>query len=342
MRIAIITRPDNKSPKNLAITLAKSLDTNNIQSEIFYDTGFLTRMVALSDNLRWNVKSHYRIRQKLKFYFKDLKTLRKLKTFQAVIICECIPNAMWRNVYPIESLRSNIKLPIGLYEVFFLESAPHFIDKLKTEYHNFTNPYDFELAISSSSYTKIINKKNQFKVGFNLMAQGIKPINKDEFIALIDFEWEGEKKYILEQKKVLDELGIKYLELKGNYTIDEIREVYSKCSVFFLQHFESFGLPIAESLSYGAQIFTANSGWPMAFRLNDDIEIYGKGSLADCFTVYKDEADLRKKLLKFKKEYTNETPFNVFNSFIKNYPDFYEGNNKELEKMTTFIENFNS
>ena len=101
MKIAILTRPDNKSPKILAQSLQKSLTDINIQSDIFYSLDMLRRLVPLNEKLRKKTKLHYRIRQKLKYFFKDKTTIKKLKKYDAIIISECIPNAYWKGYYAL-------------------------------------------------------------------------------------------------------------------------------------------------------------------------------------------------------------------------------------------------
>ena len=142
------------------------------------------------------------------------------------------------------------------------------------------------------------------------------------------------------KKKVLDELGIKTICLSGKYTFDQIRSIYKKSAVYFMQSYEAFGLPIAECLACGVQIFTPNSGWPMAWRLDEKPEVHGPGILPTCFTVYDGEHDLRKKLFLFKQAYNLQmTPKIIFENFTLNYPHLYYGNQKEIIKA---IENLSA
>lgn len=150
---------------------------------------------------------------------------------------------------------------------------------------------------------------------------------------------DGYEKYHIEQIDILAELGIKTIVLKGKYTISEIREQYKKACIFFLQLPEAFGLPIAECLASGVQIFTASSAWPMSWRLNEHPQLHSEGGLPEIFTVYTSREDLKDKIIQTKKNYDlNETPFKVFKSFIKHYPQFYYGNVGEVKGVLDRIE----
>ncbi|MBS1946959.1 MAG: hypothetical protein JST47_04255 [Bacteroidetes bacterium] len=341
MKIGILTRPDNKSPKILAQTLAESLKQIGIDSEVVYGLNMLRRQVLpLRAKDRYQLKLHFRIRQKIKYFFADRAILKKLKQFDFIIVSECIPNAYWADFYPIERLRKILKKKIGLFEVFYLGSAPHFIKELEDWYGKTFNEYDFELAIAPVSYTASKSFDKKFDVGFNLKSSGLAPQKKNRLIALIDFAFEGYEAIREMQLRVLQKLDIEYIELKGAYSIHEIRELYAKAGIFFLQHFESFGLPIAECLSYGTAVFTAHSGWPMAFRLNENPELYGEGQLADCFYVYGNEKELEEKLLMFIKEFDGaRTPLGIFNTFTQQYGPYYYGNAKGLDKLKRYLDN---
>ena len=62
-------------------------------------------------------------------------------------------------------------------------------------------------------------------------------------------------------------------------------------------------MPIAECLSCGAYVFTPDTSWAMAWRLDDVVQIHGPGKLADCFVVYDGQQGLQEKLRHFKTEY---------------------------------------
>ena len=102
---------------------------------------------------------------------------------------------------------------------------------------------------------------------------------------------------------------------------------------------ETYGLPIGECLASGTRIITPNSSWPMAWRLNDQPMPWGPGDLPECFTVYQSEGELENQLLKLMQEFDGKkTPFQVFDTFIKHYPDFYYGN---LDALKDILKQYN-
>jgi hypothetical protein len=343
MKIAIICRPENRSPKVLAYSLGKMFDTLGVEFKIFETINFLRRLLPIYKKPRhWFRRVHSRIRSQIAHFQEDQKLINELKEYDAIIFAECIPNAYWKNYFYFEGLRRKIPgIPIILYEVFFLDSAPHFIAQFIKEGDHTGERFDFNLAISDVSYTKAPVSKKNFTVGLDLKSFGLEPVEKEGLIALVDFEWEGFEDYRVEQIEVLKELGIEFISMEGEFSIEEIRQIYKRASIFFIQHFESFGLPIAECLAGGAYVFTPHSGWPMAFRLDEKPETFGEGKLPECFIVYKNKDDLREKLKTLKSKYDPvNSPQDVFNIFYDCYPHFYEGNLDNLRAVLKKIEDF--
>lgn len=337
MKIAIITRPAFRTPRNNAISFQLSLEEIGVESKIFYNNDTLRRLVPLNEKLRFPANTHFRIRQKIKHYFADKKILKELKQYDAIVISETIPNNYWKGYYALPQLKKITKKKIGCLAVFFLDAAPNLVNILKENGDYLQDIYDFHLAYSKVSYIKTDTSANKFEVGLNLKKIGLKTAKKKEFYVLVDFKYEGNEHHYNEQIKVLNELNIPYKILEGKYTFEEIRKLYRGAAAFFMQSYESFGLPIAECLSYGTKVFTPDSGWPRAFRLEENPGFYQKGKLADCFEVYDTAKWLGEKILTFKNNYDLEkTPFLIFDEFIKNYEKFYIGNKSEVER---FVEN---
>jgi len=339
MVISIVYRPGNRSPKVMALQLKERLETLGITVNLIEDIDFLRRLLPILETpKRWKKPIYSRFLSKIKNRRKDQVIINSLKCSDAVILSECIPNAFWKGYYGIQELKQIINKPIGLLEVFLLRSAPHFIERLELNNDYSFNLYDFYLAITEKSYTSVTPKQNEFIIGLDLACQiRSKPLIKT-FKALIDFKWENDESERQIQLDALREAEIEFEELSGEYSIDEIRKLYSEASLFFIQHFESFGLPIAESLKFGTMVCTPNSGWPMAFRLNKDIQLYGKGDLADCFLHYKSKEDLVTKLNALKSKFVKgDLNTYVVESFKSNYPTYYQGNHCELCRFIEFV-----
>jgi hypothetical protein len=340
-RIAIVTRPDYRSPRILAESLKLQLEKSGANADVFYSVSAFTRLYpdTLSEN---KIRFHFWLRKKLKFLFPDYKFLKKLKTYDAIIVSECCPNAFWKEYYQIEQLRRRLGKPVLFYEVYFLGNAPSQLASLRADGHPLIERYDWHLAVSEVTEIRSSTQQPWSCVGLDLTASNLKPSVKDEFVALVDFSQFGYEEYQNEQIRVLEELNIKTIVLKGNYSLSEIRELYKNASVFFIQSPEAFCLPIAECLSCGVQVFTANSGWPMSWRLDENPEIHGEGLLPDIFSTYNSSDHLKKLLIDFRNSYDlQRTPFKIFDTFIHTYPHFYYGVPVEIQKLLIRIKTGN-
>src|SRR5690554_1841933 len=222
MKIALITRPENRSPKILALSLQEKLLQIGIESEIIYGLDTIKRLVPIFAKFNVQTRLHFRIRQKLKYYLKDRNVINKLNQFDAIIISEVIPNAFWKNYYNFNKLRSLTKKKIGIYEVFFIDSAVHYFDVFKKNGDYGGDLFDFHLAVSKTSFTKTILSGNKFQIGLNLDSFKLYPQNKTNFYVLIDFPVKGGEKERNIQINALNRFNIPYIELQGKYEVEEI------------------------------------------------------------------------------------------------------------------------
>ena len=343
-KIAILARSENASPKVLAQSLHHMLLNLDVRSDIFWDAPSTIRrlrsfeMLFRDHKLNWKGKLGFLI-NKLRYYFIDASVIKTLNNYSALVLCECIPNAFWRNHLAIEQFRKLLpSLPIILYEVYYLGNAPTQINRLVEMNDPGIERYNWHLAISEVTEIRSSSMPPWSCIGLDIAHTGLKPVKKEELIAVVDFPQKGYETYRKEQIKVLNELDIETIVLEKHYTLEEIREVYKKACMFFIQSPEAFGLPIAECLSTGAYIFTPNSGWPMSWRLDKNPKIHKSGILPEIFQVYDNINDLRYKLSKIQKTYDlKKEPFKVFNIFQEKYPYFYQGNLEELRKVADRI-----
>lgn len=330
MRVGIITRNENRSPKVLALSLQAQLEEAGITSEIIYSTDFLLRLQPV----RFSVSGLRRLLQRIKHYRDDMLLLKQLRSFDVLVLSECIPNAFWRNWFAIEELKRRVKRPVVLYEVYYLGNAPTQMLQLQKAADCLEERFDWHFSVSPVTEIRVPEQKPWSCIGLNLVHTGLAPVAKKEFTAVVDFPHTGYEACRALQLKVLAELGIKTICLDGNYSISEIREIYKEATVYFMQSTESFGLPIAECFASGAVVFAASSSWPMSWRLDESPEIHGEGTLGEeLFYVYENEQDLREKLQQLLMEYDlAQTPARVFGQFLKIYPQYYYGRPSVLKK----------
>jgi hypothetical protein len=336
LRIVILTKPETGSPLILAHSLKSQLQESGDIAEISTDINVLNRLVSFKNN---TLSFHFWLWEKVHNYFIDRKTLKWLKKADAVVICDCIPNGFWKRLYNVEKLKKITKKPVLFYEVFYLGNAPTQIERLHKNNDPLPERYDAHLFVSPVTEIRGKNQANSFCIGIMAKTWNLKPLPKKDLIALVDFAQPRYEKYRETQIRQLQKAGIPFINLERKYSIDEIRDIYRSVSIFFVQFPEAFGLPILECLCAGVQIFTPDSGWPMSWRLDDDPQVHGPGQLPGCFTVYEGADDLYNKLIEFKMNFNKEdTPLKVFDSFIKHYPAFYNGDKTGLQKCIAFLE----
>lgn len=336
MKIGILTRKDHRSPRVLARSLQAQLQGNVIDVEILFELDVLNRLVGYRDS---KLSFHFWLQKKILHWFSDRMVIQALKKVDALVISECIPNAFEKSMYNIEKLKDILKKPVFIYEVYWLGNAPTQIETLRNRGYEVNERYDGHLFVSPVTEIRARHLPNTFCIGLLAKTWNLKPLPKYELLALVDFAQPGYEAYRELQISQLTRVGIPYIALEKRYSIEEIRDIYRKVSILFLQFPEAFGLPILECLSTGAQVFTPDSGWPMSWRLDENPEVHGPGILPSCFTVYNGGDDLLQKLLKFKENFNPvETPVRIFNDFLKTYPTFYNGNSIELRGFIDFIE----
>ncbi|MCH7398633.1 hypothetical protein MM236_11560 [Belliella sp. DSM 107340] len=338
MKVAIVTRPQNGSPKILANCLQTMLSKLGHDSDTFKNIASFRRLSNFKEvdfkygRFLWNI-------HKLFHKIEDQLFFSKLSKFDVIVFSETIPTMFMRNQYNIEKIKKiTKKKPLLLYEVYYIGNAPTVIQYLKENNDNNEEIFDWHFSVSSTTEIKQLPQKPWSQIGLYLEGANLKPVKKEKLLAVIDFEREDFIETREMQIRVLNELQIPYICLEGKYEIEEIRNIYRKSTFYFMQSNESFGLPIAECLSCGSLIFTEDNSWPMAWRLDERPTIHGPGILPECFVEYKNEEKLKEKLKEIIENYDlNKTPFNVFDVFYKNYPTFYSGNLKALDESIKII-----
>lgn len=340
VKVAICTRTGDCFPNIISRGLSDLLNQLRIEHKVFDNSiPFLMRLLPLNEKpTRWHNSFHYRVYNKLKYHKQDRQLLQQLKKFDIIILSECLPNAFWKNYLAIETLKEKLNKPVLSYTDAYIENAP--LHRKLWLGANDNGAERFAKNLCPSPVTELKSKENDNwkAIGVNISVSGLKPVVKKEIIAVVDFAQKGYEAYREQQLSVLKKLGIKTIVLEGRYPIKQIREIYQQAAMFFLAFPETFGLPIAECLAGGAYIFTPQSGWPMAWRLDEQPMPWGPGKLADCFKVYANEDELVHQLVEIIQHYDKEkTPLKVFDSFMRHYPTFYYGDGQALKEVLSSI-----
>lgn len=337
MKIAILTRPGDCFPNIISQGLSDMLNQLGVEHKLFYDAiPLLMRLLPLGEKpKRWANSLHFRVYNKIKHLRQDKQLLEELRSYDLIILSECLPNALWKNYLAIEEFKRKVRVAVGSYSDGSMEIAPIHRRMVLDQDDADESRFDFNLFVSDIiELRKKDYPDNQRVIGLDLQYTGLSPRKREEFIAVVDFAQEGYEAYREQQLRVLNALGIKTIELEGRYPMSEIRNIYQQASGFFMAFPETFGLPIAECLASGTLILTPDSGWPMAWRLDKAPMPWGGGQLPDCFRVYKDDDELATLLTGIRKEYDLvETPKKVFQTFLQHYPRLYGGDKDALKEM---------
>lgn len=345
MKIAIFCRPQNASPKVLALSFTSMLTLLDIEYKIF-DIDFLARIrnVFKSSSRYDSYKS--RLLEVFRNISDDKQILKELSSYDLIVVSESCPLAFYKDYYDIEKLKKYVKSPLALLEVYYLKNTPYQLDLLVQKKHPTADRYDWHFAVSDITEIKGApsNQDRWSRVGLRLKEANLTYNTKKDLIALIDFPQAGNEKFREQQIQALKKNNINYIELcnDGIYSIDDIRSFYSQCSIYFIQKIEAFGLPIAELLASGAQVFCANKDWPMSWRMGVDADDKNSPGeyLPDIFTIYDSSDDLERELRSFKENWNSvSTPQKIFDEFIRNYPHFYYGDMPSLALALEHITN---
>ncbi len=338
-RIAIITRPEPGSPRVLAECLHRAIGAAGRESQIFFKTGALKRLLRheeVKERCGWLTWTAF----KGAHWISDWFFFRSLRGFDALVVSDCIPLAFYKDSYSIERLKKRAAIPVMIYEVYYLGNAPTIVAELEQNGHSGIDRYDWHLAVSEVTEIRQTPGYPWSQVGLFLKGTGLQPNEKKALLAIVDFARPGHEAIRGAQIRALKELEIPYVSLERKYAISEIRALYQQATFYFMQSLEAFGVPIAECLSCGCLVFTPDSSWPMSWRLDQHPQVHGPGTLSPCFVVYRDREDLKAKLLEIKACYDGRTtPQEVFRTFLRDYPSFYEGNMEALEEILTKVEN---
>ena len=99
IRVAVLAPIENCSPKVLALGLENMLGRMGVDCKVFYGGD---QMVGRLFCLRhWSkhpiARKVFRMRIKAKHWLSDRRLLRELRSYDAIIFANCIPNAFWRD-----------------------------------------------------------------------------------------------------------------------------------------------------------------------------------------------------------------------------------------------------
>ncbi len=339
MKIAILANRARSFVYPLAEGLKRMLDQLEIETRIFYEgLPAIRRYSPSHDNSKMSGK--YLIKYYRDFQFSRL--LQQLQGFDVVIVVGHAPAAFMKNFLRDESLRSALPdIPIVLYDLVYLLTRGAWAKYLRegsVEHgiieggHYGLERYDHYLCASVvSEYPMPPGPQPYSLIGIHLDDKTLFGEEKKDFIALLDFERSDHAEERQIQIQALRETNTKYIELKGSYSLKEIRRIYRRCSIYFVAHRESFGLPICELQACGSYIFTPYSSWCPSHWLKEDLSVAGPGRLPSNFVVYdNDKQKLIDEIIAKKTSFNSEE---VRESFQSHHSQLINGDLNELKKF---------
>jgi hypothetical protein len=353
MKIAILANSAPSYVKPMAEGLNRMLSRIGVESTIFYD--------GLEELSRLPKKFVEYVREDgsggpniavgtLKYLVREAPGVyrfsKKLRSFDAIVIVNTIPKAFLRTFFRDDTLRSLLpRTPIVLYDVFYLPTRGPWGQRLKegspesgipTGGHFGLERYDWYLCASVVSETPMPSGPQPYsRVGLDLDDGTLRPEEKGEFTALLDFE---DPHYMREraiQIQACEESGTKYIVLNGRYSIAEIRNLYRKVSIYLLAMRESFGLPICELQACGSYVFTPYAHWCPSHWLKADLTQEGPGECSPNVIVYdNDKTRLIQEIRRIKAAYDPQTVVDRFHDY---HPQLFHGDEDQLRNFVQKI-----
>jgi len=352
MKVAILGNRELGYVRPMAEGLKRMFSDINVTAELFYDGhGQLAKVQPALRQYLGKASQGSAIKNTLKYFIREAPSfypfLQQLRRFDVIIVVNSIAGAFLKEFFRDEALRYWLpQIPIVLYDVFYLPTRGPWGKWLKEG-----NPdmgvfrsgnwglerYDWYLVSSVVSECPLPKGRQPYSlIGLNLADSSLRVEPKKEFTALIDFEFPEHMSERAIQILACDKANVKYLTLHGRYSMQDIRSIYRQCSIYFLAHRESFGLPICELQVCGSYVFTPYSKWCPAHWIKGDLAQPGPGDLSPNFITYNNDLDrLISELCRVRSSYD---PYEVVNRLNSYHPQLHYGDVKELEKFVQLIE----
>jgi hypothetical protein len=130
LKIALLCGPGNGSPKVLAETMKNLISNSGNDAVIYYEVKALRRLLpSRNSGHSWYLWQLY----KLKHFFRDRKLFSKLRSVDAVIICNWTPSGFYKDTYNIPKFKTIIgNKPVLYYAVQYLHNSPTIIKTATT------------------------------------------------------------------------------------------------------------------------------------------------------------------------------------------------------------------
>jgi hypothetical protein len=271
--------------------------------------------------------------------------LWRLYDCDIIVVVMGAPLAFLRSLKVERIRRLFPRKPVVLYANYYLPTRPWLARWLEEGSPQVGIPegdqfglerYDWYLCSSVVSRSPMPGGRQPYSlVGVNLDDGTLFPQHGDEFVALIDFERPRHMKERAIQIQALEETNTSYAVLNGHYSVEEIRSIYRKCSMYFVAHSESFGLPICELQACGSYVFTPYAVWCQSHWIKEDLSASGPGELSPNFVVYDNDKD--RLVAQIKRLRDSYDPDTVVKTFRHYHPQLHHGDPDQLRKFVDLV-----
>lgn len=345
-RVAILANRANSFYRPLAEGLERMFKEIGVEAILLYDgLESLPRKQLRGSGKGANWKGKvFQLAEGCAAWLNYQRLLRCLRTVDVAVIVGHMPRAYYDLLFDDDRLRRDVpRLPILLYALVYLGSRADWVKWIHAGLASKTVPpgnhwglnrYDHHLCITEVSEHRVLPGAERFsRIGINLIDASL-AIEPREICALIDFERPNHLPERAIQIQACLEAGIPFKVLHGSYSMAEIRKIYRSCSLYFIAHTESFGLPICEVQVCGGVILTPYANWCHAHYLETP-KRGCSGRLPENFIVYNnDKQQLVRELERLKRDYNAET---ALANFKRDQPHFYLGNPTKLARVVAMI-----
>ncbi len=276
MHVAILTRPQFRSPHFLAGSLARMLAGLGVSHTVHTDgIGWLEAFARPTGGLRAHLARR-----------RARAALTALEGADLFVLCDTLQAL--RPAVDLAPLRA-FGRPVLLHSVFYVGGSEHWLDRLP---EGALDKYDAFLTVSGLHDVAPREPDRYQPIGLAL--DTARPVCRPrEFMALLDFPREGYEAARAVQVRALERAGVPSIELEGEYSFDDIRALYDRVGLAFVAFPEAFGVPVVELQFAGALNASPDPLWVKRHALLPPGGVFDPAAeFSDNFVFYAGEDDL--------------------------------------------------
>jgi hypothetical protein len=269
---------------------------------------------------------------------------KSIKKSEILVYCSHLPHSFYCDK-AIEKIRQKSNVKIFNFDLHYYLNMNDHVEYLRRYNSQFDVIFDGYLYVSDVTYWSLPDQiyKSRYKIGISLMnnlSYDFNPKMDRKFSVVVDFLREDiDIKYraVYEnQIATLKKLNIPFYLLEGKYSINEIRDLYKKCVIFFTCAHESFCLPVIENQLLGNKIVTPTNLWLQAHMIKDSRQD-GIARLGSNFLVYDFNVEKLEKILIEEKTLFEQNKEDYSRKVVENfkieYPTYFDFEDGEVEKF---------